>query len=128
MTKTTKEPTTEEAFATVREALNYSGDANTAWVKEEAARSALALLERRMGAMERAVDSVLAEFDDARLSELFSLEAHALRGLRSALTDAPPVFTLEDVRGVLWGIHANGTSMTSDDIADIIHRLTTLRR
>lgn len=86
------EPTTAEAFATVRQALESVG-----YGRGQGCFSALTLLERRMGAMARAARAVLAEFDDARLSDLFGPEAAAIRGLRAALTDALPVFMLEEV-------------------------------
>lgn len=63
------ESTTAEAFATVREALGYSGDSNTAFLKEEAAREALTLLERRMQASASLAALVEAFCEDVEASE-----------------------------------------------------------
>ena len=92
---TNSEPTTAEAFATVREALEciredkFPGAAKTG-------AAALALLERRMGAMGRMIReapharSCDLEREDIDIKACSCWKAHAL-------TDAPPVFTLEEV-------------------------------
>jgi hypothetical protein len=94
------EPTTAEACATVR-----------AWVEDKthrapeswrAATEALSLLERRMGAIVDAARELLETTGDPRY------EPDVFVQLRAALTDAPPVFTLEEVR--------NAGEVVADDV------------
>ena len=78
-----KEPTTAELFSTARRPLGWMGDdGNDCHEAHADAEHALALLERRMGALIRAADLVLGSGGVGGLTEL-----------RAALTDAPPVFT-----------------------------------
>jgi prefoldin subunit 5 len=81
------EPTTAEAFATVRDSIGLHEHDDVGQKTE--ARSALSLLERRMGAMGRAAEKVL--------KRMGGLNMPCLNDLRAALADAPPVFTLEEV-------------------------------
>jgi hypothetical protein len=114
------EPTTAEAFATARAGLTDAKRGATV-AGERAAEHVertLSLLERRMGEMAWALDPfrAMAEVlvrmrpdapDDAvvRRTSISANSSHALtmgdcRRL-AALTDAPPVFTLEEVEQVL---------------------------
>jgi hypothetical protein len=78
--------------------------------------AALALLERRMGAMARAVSPVAAEvraiFDvhhGPRSSPLaFRLTVAHGEAVLAALTDVPAVFTLEEVMGVANAMRPSG--------------------
>lgn len=103
-------PTTVEAFATVRSEVEararelrgiepYGGRA-------QRAASSLFLLERRMGAMVRAARLVLGCGGAAGFDEL-----------RAALTDAPPVFTLEEVDDA-WD-RAKARMLGDDGIANL---------
>jgi hypothetical protein len=76
------EPSTAEAFATVREAVGGWPETfrEVTWI--------LSLLERRMGALVRVAEGVLS----IERCQPDWLKAEA----RSALTDTPPVFTLEE--------------------------------
>jgi hypothetical protein len=79
------EPTTAEAFATIQRLADEHVDDDEARCLIRGNR---ALLERRMGAMERAIHLAL---DEDRCSDSVD------EALSEALTDAPPVFTLEEV-------------------------------
>lgn len=92
------EPTTAEAFATVRAVLQPL-KAEGPYVRHPDALAALALLERRMGAQETALrrllwdDGHLKGCKDVRRSDGECMSECALA--RAALVDDPPVFTLE---------------------------------
>lgn len=130
MDETKKEPTTAEAFATLcrladwvsaQDADMHSFDGTAIGPPLTEAREALALLERRMGAMARALDAIA--------SDGVSLPGHVEHAVRAALTDAPPVFTLEEVIDTMLDA---GKDMKGDDTpADfrdyVSERLTALR-
>jgi hypothetical protein len=88
------EPTTAEAFATVRTLV--TGVPRGQEVSSVEGERILSLLERRMGAMAWAMREVLM-YPDHRTTAGGVARKH----LRSALTDAPIVFTLEEVEKVL---------------------------
>ena len=109
------EPTTAEAFATVR-------DMSKEHVDDDEARCLiqgnLSLLERRMGALAGALAymaEVVEEVRDGKraLTDLVTLPAHV------ALTDAPPVFTLAEVEAAMTGIYGP---------APVLERLRALRK
>jgi len=77
---TTPEPTTAEAFGTVRRGIDETEIPFPQKHVADEARAALALLERRMGELEALRDSVNAGWAEP------------------TLTDAPRVFTLEEVK------------------------------
>lgn len=104
--ETKKESTTAEAFATVLEAMRGDAGIN----EREAGRSALSLLERRMGAMSRALALVL-EHGRVTREALRGMPARFLVDVRAALTDAPPVFTLEEVREAMLRTGADADSI-----------------
>jgi hypothetical protein len=95
------EPTTAEAFATLRHANEHGG-----WSGE--AVDALSLLELRMGELEALLDSVNAGWAGA------------------ALTDAPSVFTLEEIRKAFRETYIGAT--TDDLLRNMVERLAALRR
>jgi hypothetical protein len=87
------EPTTAEAFATQRLWLNALPPQSRA-----EAEANLSLLERRMGAMARELGLVASDL----YHERFATAESRVKDL-IALTDAPPVFTLEEVETVVRG-------------------------
>jgi polyhydroxyalkanoate synthesis regulator phasin len=100
-------PTTAEAFATVRTLV--TGVPRGAEVSSVEGERLLFLLERRMGAMARAIDEVSVCTTPLRcavvrggMGDAGSKPCAACRA-RAALTDAPPVFTLEEVETVVRG-------------------------
>jgi hypothetical protein len=109
-------PTNAEAFARIREYLDESGAPETEWDSSEPL-SALSLLERRMGALARALDKIVSVAQTFNHAEACEVEDEYdgdevegcrcfLRHLpeaRAALTDAPPGFTLEEVETVVRG-------------------------
>lgn len=107
-------PATSEAFATVREGLAVLEHRSSGFADNKALRDsqyALSLLERRMGAQNDALREVL------KLHH--RLPSDVIAQLQAALTDAPPVFTLEEVKEAL------GRGSTVDEVVAI---LTALRR
>lgn len=114
MDETKKEPTTAEAFANTRAGLE-----RLAYLTNDSGPLAdLTLLKRRLGAVARALTTALrvAEIGD-------TMSAGQIQALRLALTDAPPVFTLEEVEGAMA---ADGHN--AEDIANVVRCLATLRR
>lgn len=97
------EPSTAEAFATVRSSMEACGSVH------DVSGRALSLLERRMGAMELAARDAVAVLHsigqtkaDAPLTGDQCAEMTRVKArLHYALTDAPPVFTLEEVQTAL---------------------------
>lgn len=132
MNETKKEPTTADAFATVREIVEEMSEVTEDRPAWKVLRKELALLERRMGAMERAARLVL-ETKGANTREAID----AWTALRAALTGAPPVFTLEEVKGATakpnWYRDAPNRSYEYKDgyeaaLSDVLGRLLDLRR
>lgn len=114
------EPATAEPFAKVDEALKhldaYEWRATRTRLSEaDPAREALTRLERRMGAMTGVVSKEADGLERAGLVEF------AAR-LRAALTDAPPGFTLEEVREVLKA------RLHHSPLADAMRELAALRQ
>lgn len=107
------EPTTAEAFATVREALSLAFSCASG----TDAKTALALLERRMGAQERAIRDALAHGCIRDVASCVYCAA-----LSSALTDAPPAFSLEEVRQAVL------LQTSSPDTADGVEVLLSAKR
>lgn len=116
------EPTTAEAFATVREALalveaGSVDDVGTYY----GAHDSLSLLECRMGAQAR----ILAKWH----TDLLSVNPEFNDPAYNALADAPPVFTLEEVTHAMQ--HAGSDMLGDDTMADfrdyVRERLTALR-
>lgn len=104
------EPTTAEAFATVREGILDTESA------AHPALAALSLLKRRMGAQEAAIRKAVKHFKDEYPEDAVH---RALPALESALTDAPPVFTLEEVETAVHAVLGKG----SRDGASIVSAL-----
>jgi len=92
------EPSTVEAFATLREFVAFVASmAKGHRTTQDDARAALSMLERRMGAMGRALREV-----KHRLQNPITFSGvDAEREIDAALADAPPVFTLEEVERVV---------------------------
>jgi hypothetical protein len=90
------EPTTAEAFATVRTLV--TGVPRGAEVSSVEGERLLSLLERRMGAMARELGLVASDL----YHERFATAESRVKDL-IALTDAPPGFTLEEVETVVRG-------------------------
>jgi DNA repair exonuclease SbcCD ATPase subunit len=90
------EPTMAEAFATLEKGMQEWGRALENDPVERkahaASRAALSLLERRMGAMARALQRLEMFLTGPTRHDLPSLDE-----VRTALTDAPAVFTLDEV-------------------------------
>lgn len=131
--QTKKQSTTAELFATVREYLDVTGAPETEF-DSSCELSALSELERRMGALVlvcEAATRVLGalalgrgpEADKQRVRDIEAL-THALR---AALTDASPVFTLEEVRRVLNAVETDSSTMAVGDVVDAMDRLAALR-
>jgi hypothetical protein len=130
------EPTTAEAFATAcRSAEVWKGciDAVELGAAAQAAHGrlidALSWLARRMGAMDAAARTAL------RVAELgSSMTSGQISALRFALTDAPPVFTLEEVDEVLRTVAHQGSAARMDEPlmqsmrTSAMERLTALRK
>lgn len=96
MDETKKEPTTAELFATAKrghETLAQNADSDDVRQEGLDGLAALSELERRMVAMARAIRMRL-EATTVRETK----DAH--EAMRAALIDAPPVFTMEEVREV----------------------------
>lgn len=92
-------PTTPAAFATVRRVLR----GRLAVVLKgatpqgpDAGEVALSLLERRMGAQDAALRKAMAEIEAG--------DGDPWMTLKAALTDAPPVFTLEEVEAAFFDV------------------------
>lgn len=86
------EPTTAEDIATVRAGISPLSFDDVAPIVR--ARDALSLLERRMGAMGRVLSDFVAQAPHAwTVKTLYDFHARAV----AALTDAPAVYTLDDV-------------------------------
>jgi hypothetical protein len=119
VTKTEDTSRTAEAFATLREAMNHGPlcayVVSGGWCDcgSGPLLNALSLLERRMGAMGRAGRMLLAS------DTLIGL-AGAKDAMRDALTDAPAVFTLEEVE--------RESTFALDDTAYLLERLKALRK
>jgi hypothetical protein len=73
------------------------------------------LLERRMGAMARAIRDYLRAMDEEG--------AGTSAGLRAALTDAPPVFTRHEVTEAM-----RDANVSMDAACDTLERLAALGR
>lgn len=110
-TLSSAEPTTAEAFASIKREWGHGSPAS------ERNLGYVSLLERRMGAMERAARRLCETADDEVTPEMWA-------DLQAALTDVPPVFTLGEVRTAFCG---EGAAPTPDWQA-LANRLTTLRR
>lgn len=116
---TRHDPTTAEAFATVRAVLSgWSRVVGANSIVLDNYLSTLSLLERRMGASDKALRAILAWDDDGRQSGMTAIVTLA----RQALTNAPPVFTLEDVRAAMddW--------CNREQLDEVSKRLVTLRK
>lgn len=106
--KAKKAPTSAELFSSVEVFQQMHGliDSGVLTLSEQNdGRRMLSLLERRMGAMARVVEVVRAPSRAWGMGgvetgmEFSGEEYRALRSaMDSALTDAPPVFTLEEVK------------------------------
>jgi hypothetical protein len=90
------EPTTAEAFATLHAVVDDHLEHLEA---VRISKAALALLERRMGAQEGALRQCAETPTGCVWCGEFDHRDKCV--IRAALTDAPPVFTLEEVDGVL---------------------------
>jgi hypothetical protein len=108
MSETTTEPTTAEAFATVQQSMEACGAVH------DIAGRALSLLERRMGAMDAALRGCRVHL---------KCTTGCVCDVCAALTDAPPVFTLEEAVSVFRGEGADDR-----DVARIRARFSALRR
>lgn len=85
------EPTTAEAFAALHRTLKaFTSEAHPVFAE-------VAMLERRMGAMTRALTAFVRGMDSSEQGQ--DLENARLLA-DEALTDAPPVFTLEEVEAL----------------------------
>lgn len=121
------EPTTAEAFATVRKQVHASrgairlmehhGHESDGSVEQGAtdALAALSLLERRRGAQDAALRKAMAE--------IRAEDGDPWMTLKSALTDAPEVYTREEVAIALAPWTERGLR-----VSDVLERLTALRR
>jgi hypothetical protein len=120
--RNTLEPSTAEAFATVRrEMAAEMAEPNAC----QHALDALSLLERRMGAMARAARAALPFVDTSRR------RVSIRDDLAVALTAAPPVFTMEEVGRVLSEARdaAEGDVCLSTWCTDeVVPRLSALRK
>lgn len=120
MTDEMKEPTTETLFATVREELTgieqQAHDLGL-WKLSERTRdtlAAIALLERRMGATERAARPLLKLVR----GECGPVGRAMADALDAAFTDAPPVFTPEEVVRAVR--EYTGSEMVAEDVRDAL--------
>lgn len=128
-TPTPPAPTTSEAFAaTCRPLAVVAHGGGISTDDAHRALAALSLLERRMGAQEAAIRRLIrdAERQDSMPEttnehgeRMVRVQWVLVESLRAALTDAPPVFTLEEIREAL------GRGSTVDEVVAI---LTALRR
>lgn len=110
MVRRAAEPTTSDAFATVREYIH--GDRTQIDHEDvERASRVLSLLERHMGAQNRALREVL------KLHH--RMPGDVIKQIQAALDDAPPVFTLEEVEAAMTGIYGP---------APVLERLRALRK
>lgn len=122
----TPEPTTAEAFAAVRSevearARELRGIAPHGG-RSLRAVSALSMLERRMGVMVTVIHNVAAFLD----AEDYHDTANRLR---AALTDAPPVFTLEEVGAALYEhLPTEHHRIAREDTRRVLASLTALRK
>ena len=90
---TTKEkPTPAEAFARLRAYLEITGAPDTVWDSSEEL-ALLTLLQRLMGLQERAIREALRDIE--------ADEGDPWATLHAALTDTPPVFSLEEIEVVM---------------------------
>jgi hypothetical protein len=137
-------PTTAEAFATVRTLV--TGVPRGTEVSSVEGERLLSLLERRTGAMAKELDAVpkrLAKWaDEARRSgdedhadALDSIHDSLHDGIRAALADAPPVFTLEEVAGLeraacgcRWRVEVRGEHERGCSGARVRESIAALRR
>lgn len=127
------EPTTAEAFDTQRLWLNALPPQSRADAKAN-----LSLLERRMGAMGRAAQLAVSALDallgDSDLPSDDRPGVLAMQALRAALTDAPDVYTREEVDGVLRVVAHQGSAARMDEPLmqgmriSVMERLTAMRR
>lgn len=110
------EPTTAEAFAAVREALEH-GSPDHSWREDALLR--LAAIERKVAVLVRACASIATNSDEP------STRAVA----QAAITDAPEVYTLEEVERVLTPITVPSHPDVCDDIkAAVLEGLDAIRR
>lgn len=121
-------PTTAEAFATVRGALHsflglirihYANRTECDGSMERGCLSglgALSLLERRMGAMATEVDLLVSDL----YYERFATAEERAKDLQNLLTDAPPVFTLEEVERVLAPITVPSHPDICENVKDAV--------
>lgn len=130
---TPAEPTTAEAFATVRmtdERLRNiceqepgldADDAEEVLAELKRARDNETLLERRMGAQRRALEETL------KLHH--RMPGDIVAQIQVALTDAPPVFTLEEVERAARGVAADSKDPHAHNAAIAVwERLESTRR
>lgn len=100
VTSTPPEPATAEAFATLAKVLALAADRETAPSPRDALNNAkplLSLLERRMGAMAHALRHIQRWLNHETTA---LVPASLKRDVTAALTDAPPVFTLEEAKAL----------------------------
>jgi hypothetical protein len=112
MNETKKVPTTAEAFALLREDAAYLRREHPGTVGRM--ESMLALLERRMGAVRRVLQRTIARAESFAHAEACAADEETedatadncecflqfLPEMRSAITDASPVFTEEEVEPI----------------------------
>jgi hypothetical protein len=105
MARRAAEPTAAEAFATARRFLDQKADDDHSgpYVSLAETCGALSLLERRWGALWRTFTEEMAHWPTCPSGSDFSEAGWArcdchMEQVRTFLTDAPPVFTLEEVR------------------------------
>lgn len=110
------EPTTAEAFASIKREWGHGSPAS------ERNLGYVSLLERRMGAQQRALEEVL------KLHH--RMPGDVISQIQAALTDASPVFTLEDVERAFGKASSKmrGDDTTADLLAEMLEFLTALRR
>lgn len=120
------DPTTAEAFATARAAIDAAESPALNTGEKTAARrvgkEALSLLERRMGAKESVLRALLSSGVDSQWVE-GGRKVGLCAMARSALTDAPPVFTLEEVDASM-----SKAGVSADECMEIRAHLKSLRK
>jgi hypothetical protein len=140
------QPTTVELFATVRGPLSdwqrgcVVGSGNV-----DRAAYALALLEHRMGALARALSDAVsamerAEMDVGRIGidgpigrgaekDVLDGLSSAAEAARAALTDAPEVYTREEVEDVCDAVYSDCAGDSGFKmLAEVKHRLSAMRK
>lgn len=126
-----EEPSTAEAFAAVNGLVDELSEGREDGPGWRVLRKRLALLERRMGAMVRAMRAIQ---DDVRACPCTSYSADAVCGrcerlaqlVDEALTDAPAVFTMEEVEREHRKCAAG--AVTQEEIQELRERLAQLHK